>query len=301
MFTIDENGCLEKYDGQETSVTVPDGVSKIGSLAFYKRRDIITSVYLPDSVEIIDSNAFNQCECLTNIRMPAHLKEIGIAAFWNCKMLNDVSIPDSVQKIGYSCFEGSGIVSIKLPHGITKIEKETFMHCKNLGSITIPESVQEIHKNAFLETGLRSIRIPASVQVVGEAAFARCNSLEDVTICSKDTKFAKGHDDFMMFPYPESYSRPRLRGDGFSIPGPWKYGKIAAHILALLIGSVGSCIFPIVYLAIFYFYLKKKYPHLSLMKDDERKLILSSEFGRPWYERVSVIEGDLPDYLDRAK
>lgn len=292
MFAIDENGCLIKYDGQETSVTVPNGVSKIGDLAFFRCRDI-TSVYLPDSVEIIGKSAFNSCECLTNIRMPAHLTEIGIAAFWNCKMLEEVSIPDSVQKIGYNCFENSGIVNIKLPYGITKIEEGTFHNCKNLGSITIPESVQEIHKNAFLETCLRSIRIPASVQIIGEGAFGRCSSLKDVTICSKDTKFAKGHFDFMMFPNPP----PRLRGDGYSIPGPWKHGRIAAHILALLFGLGISPLFPIVYIAIIIFYLKKKYPHLSLMEDDQRKLIISSEFGRPWYERASVIEGDLPDYL----
>ena len=277
------------YAPDVVSISISDGVRKIPD-GFFRELASLESVYLPDSVEVIGQGAFSKCVRLSHVRMPAHLTEIGLMAFWECRMLRDIDIPDSVRKIGNDCFHGSGIANVKIPFGITKIEECTFENCLNLHSIEIPESVQEVHERVFWGSGLRSIRIPASVQVVGEGAFNMCDFLTDVTICSKDTKFAK--NICPMFP-----ENARLHGDGYRIPGPWKYEKITALFTSILIITAISKLWLIGALVGSYFYIKRKYSFLSITKADERKAIIQEEFARPWHQRVPVIEDNLPDYL----
>lgn len=277
------------YVPDVVSISISDGVRKIPD-GFFRELASLESVYLPDSVEVIGQGAFSECVRLSHVRMPAHLTEIGLMAFWECRMLRDIDIPDSVRKIGNDCFRGSGITNVRIPSGITKIEECTFENCLNLHSIVIPETVQEIHKRAFNGSGLRNIRIPARVQVVGEGTFGGCNFLTDVTICSRDTKFVK----HIVPMFPEN---ARLHGDGYRIPGPWKYEKITALFLALLIINSINTLLLIAALVGLYFYIKRKHQFLSLKKEDERKAIIDIEFARPWYKRVPVIEDNLPEYL----
>lgn len=271
------------------SISICNGVTKIPN-GFFRELSQLESVHLPDSVETICEGAFFKCARLSHVRMPTHLTEIERMAFWECRMLRDIDIPDSVREIGNDCFSGSGITNVRIPSGITKIEECTFENCLNLHSIVIPETVQEIHKRAFNGSGLRSIRIPARVQVVGEGAFGGCNFLTDVTIYSRNTKFVK----HIVPMFPEN---ARLHGDGYRIPGPWKYEKITALFLALLIINSINTLLLIAALVGLYFYIKRKHPFLSLKKEDERKAIIDIEFARPWYKRVPIIEDNLPDYL----
>lgn len=284
--TID---CCDLGESNVREVRISNGLQKLPDHIFAGSRNI-TTVCLPDSIKVIGICAFRGCSNLQDVKLPCGLQEIEYMAFWECRMLRDIDIPDSVRKIGNDCFSGSGITNVRIPSGITKIEECTFENCLNLHSIVIPETVQEIHKRAFNGSGLRSIRIPARVQVVGEGAFGGCNFLTDVTIYSRDTKFVK----HIVPMFPEN---ARLHGDGYRIPGPWKYEKITALFLALLIINSINTFLLIAALVGLYFYIKRKHQFLSLKKEDERKAIIDIEFARPWYKRVPIIEDNLPDYL----
>lgn len=209
-------------------------------------------------------------------------------AFWNCKKLRNITIPDSVVKIGNDCFHGSGLRSVTLPSQLEILEECVFCECKELNFILLPESLKEIHNRVFWGSGLQAIRIPANVQVVGESAFL-CDYLTEVTICNSNTKFVK----CLYHMFNPNEKNCKLKGNGFNIPGPVKTGKkilVYGGLLLLLMLSASS-IFIISICAHLYF--KKKYM-ISIFELSKINDIL---FTRHWYERVPILQGDIPDHL----
>ena len=111
----------------ETSVTVPDGVTRLGSYAF-KGLTALEEVILPDSVEEfetlfydcpalkhirfsenlpgITSTAFLRCTALEEIRLPANAREIGTEAFKECTSLREVILGEHTERIGFRVFQG---------------------------------------------------------------------------------------------------------------------------------------------------------------------------------------------------
>ena len=116
-------GELVEYTGDDTVVTVPDGVRSIASGAFSYYGGDITSITLPDSVEIIAEDAFSNLLALTTVNFGSGLKEIGHSAFWHCDSLNNVVLPE----------------------GLKKIEKLAFAHCASLTNVTLPSTLEVLY------------------------------------------------------------------------------------------------------------------------------------------------------------
>lgn len=87
-----------------TSYTVPQGVTAIGSDAFYKN-DVLTSVTLPEGLAFIEAEAFGWCSALTNVNLPSTLAAIRTNGFAACTALTSLTIPDSVTTIEECAFE----------------------------------------------------------------------------------------------------------------------------------------------------------------------------------------------------
>ncbi len=64
-FTIND-GVLEKYSGDESGITIPGGVKKIGYRAFGDCSGL-TDITIPDSVKYIEDGVFSGCTGLTGI------------------------------------------------------------------------------------------------------------------------------------------------------------------------------------------------------------------------------------------
>lgn len=111
---------------QIKSVIISDGVSSIGSDAFYGCFNL-TSVTVADSVSTIGDMAFFDCSSLTSITLPGSVASIGNGAFGFCSNLTSVTLPDSITSIG----------------------EEAFAECPSLTSITIPASVTSIGEGVF--------------------------------------------------------------------------------------------------------------------------------------------------------
>lgn len=144
-------------DADINSYTTPDNVTAIGGLAFASCS--LKKIAISNGVEIIGSEAFDDCINMTDIAIPNSVTSIESGAFHSCQ----------------------NITSIKLPNDITIIQESTFSNCYNLSEINIPENVTEIKKSAFNGCNtLTEITIPQKVNTIGENAFLGCDNLRKI-------------------------------------------------------------------------------------------------------------------------
>ena len=229
QYTWDHGAPWLSYKDYVFEVTVDDGVTSIGSYAFYGYTNL-ESVALPGSVTSIGKNAFYDCTGLTDITLSS-IKSIGDGAFNRCAGLQSVTISKSLKSIGSTAFYGctglTGVyisdlaawceiqfktsnsnplacahklylnnellTSVTIPGSVTGIGDYMFEGCNSLQSITIPDSVTSIGSSTFYECrGLESITIPDSVTSIGSGAFHYCTGLKSVTIGSGVTSIGDG-------------------------------------------------------------------------------------------------------------
>ena len=181
------------YRGNITSVIIGNGVTSIGSLAFYNCTGL-TSVAIPNSVTSIGYRAFYKCTGLTSVTIPNSVTKIGDGAFWGCSGLTSIEIPNSVTSIGGFAFEACyGLTSVTIPNSVTSIGQYAFSNCTGLTSIEIPNSVTSIGNDAFYNcSGLTSITIPDSITYIGSETFYGCSGLTSVTIPNSVTSIGDG-------------------------------------------------------------------------------------------------------------
>ena len=205
-----------------TSVTIPDGVTSIGSYAFEGCTSLV-SITIPDSVTSIGSYAFSRCSSLTSVTIPDSVTFIGQYAFFRCSSLTSVAIPDSVTSIDQYAFSGcSSLTSVTIPDSVTSIGSNAFYGCSSLTSVTIPDGVTSIGQSAFYEcTGLRELTIPISVNAVrsnNSPIFYGCTNIEKVTFTpgtgkgyDYGTDSSSSYRDYYGYT-PWYYSRAVLKG-----------------------------------------------------------------------------------------
>lgn len=156
------------------AVTIQDGVTNIGSYAFYGSG--VTSVSIPSTVTAIGDYAFVNCDSLTAITIPFGVETIGDRAFSGTYNITSIELPNSVREIGDYAFAGSGYQSVTLPHGLAEISKGMFESCGSLTSVSIPSSVKTIGSSAFSYcSALKGVVIPEGVTTLGSDCFAGCS------------------------------------------------------------------------------------------------------------------------------
>ena len=83
-----ENGVLKRYSGKSKEVIIPDGVTVVGSYAFYECVHLI-EVFIPKSAKLIEQYAFGLCRALKNITIPTDIERIECNAFIGCDSLTE--------------------------------------------------------------------------------------------------------------------------------------------------------------------------------------------------------------------
>ena len=187
-----------------TSVTLPDGIRRIASQAFFCTIDPtghstltnvvvgagcldicdeafqgcqeLVSVNIPNTVTNIGHDAFCMCYALPRIDIPGSVKKIGDSAFAACYDLAEATIGDGVEVIGGAAFMScSSLLAIDVPSSVRTIEGSAFSGCRSMVSATLREGLAEIGNDAFNSCeALVQVNIPASVTRLGYHAFYLC-------------------------------------------------------------------------------------------------------------------------------
>ena len=148
---------LYQYFGAETSVIIPDGVTRIGG------------------------HAFLGCSNLKNVEIPECVTSIGESAFSLCSGLADSNGWVIVRGTLYQ-YIGTE-VSVSIPAGVTRVGGYAFMGCGGLVKVEIPRSVTRVGDYAFNWCSeLASMTVPSSVRSIGAAAFYGCEELKTVNV-----------------------------------------------------------------------------------------------------------------------
>lgn len=173
--------------GEETQIVIPaeyNGLpvtavqGQYGTGAF--ARTAVTIAYLPDSIEVIGQNTFNNCTALANVVISAssNLASIGNNAFSGCSSLESFYLPAGAESIGSGAFNNCGaLAQFTVAEGNAAyraenghlIENATDTLIRAGQNAIVPESVISIAQAAFRRTsGMEELYIPLSVRSIGD-------------------------------------------------------------------------------------------------------------------------------------
>ena len=189
------------YCSQKEEFTVPEGVETIGVGAF--RYSQIKKISFPNTLKVIEKDAFEDAYNLSDIIFPESLKTIKEGAFWGCSFnCNIVKFPRNIDEIEVDAFDFDGEIKfIQVPHGtrnhyktiLQEMEYTTIYEgdiiiddnlCFNedksevINAVegaefyNIPEGVTRIWENAFCYIEyINTIRIPSTLKNVSSKLF----------------------------------------------------------------------------------------------------------------------------------
>ncbi len=173
--------------------TLPQGLQSIGENAF-ENNHTMTEIEIPASVKTIEDCAFMGCDVLETVTLHEGLETIGKEAFRGCWELNAFHIPASVTSIGVGNFRECYALtpenftidpdntSYRIEDGVLFTYDydilHTYLYNNTRTEYTVPEDVTEIADYAFEDNdSLTSIRLPRWLYIIGKYAFDGCENL----------------------------------------------------------------------------------------------------------------------------
>lgn len=194
--------CGGEGDGTNLTWTLTDDgrliISGEGIMADYAAKaapwysyvDSITRITIKEGVTSIGTYAFYYCTKLTKAVLPDSLTSIGNCAFYYCRGLSgEPVIPENVQTIGsyafYSCTNLTGDLSI--PDSVALIDAFAFYGASNLGeTVTMGKNVATIGRSAFETTDVTQVYFTGDAPTVTEASSDFRSFDEDVSLYCAD-------------------------------------------------------------------------------------------------------------------
>lgn len=201
--TIDGKGSMTDYKDSEpapwdvfreeiTRLVIADGITSIGSFAFYGCANI-TSVTIPDSVKTIGKFAFTACKRLSAVQLGKGLESIGDSAFNNCISLASVRLPYSLTSLGTQAFyRCESLYSISIPNSVQTMGNSVFAYCKNLVRAEVEARIGELPSWTFYGCNMLSeVSLADTVAGIDNNAFEQCDMLATVYFAGSEAQAEK--------------------------------------------------------------------------------------------------------------
>ncbi len=179
--------------GADVKWSLKDGVLTIsgsGAMADYARnspapwagfKSIIRSVVVQEGVTGIGSFAFFKHPALESAILPAGLKSIGVCAFGDCGKLSEAALPEGLTHLGNEAFKSTALKSVVLPESLETLDGRAFAECAALESATINGKL-----SVDLFTGCTSLKNVTfngnALKTIPGSVFSRCTALEEIEI-----------------------------------------------------------------------------------------------------------------------
>ena len=178
-----------QYNETITSLVVPDSVEVIEESAFYECTNLKT-VILGSGVKRIGDNAFSGCKKLSSINLPEGLTHIGEYSFSRCGQLQTLSLPNSLESLGYSALSSSYSMTYTTYENGTYLGNTTNPHLvfikrvdSSLEEIIIHDNCKVIGDRAFYSaSSLKTINFGEGVKYIGKRSFSNCSKLGAIVI-----------------------------------------------------------------------------------------------------------------------
>ena len=183
---------ISNYRGSDTDVTIPATIEgypvvKIGNGCFSSKS--ITGVTLPDSVKIIDKNAFKFCDKLESVNLNEGLTSIGDYAFYECLKLKSLVLPSTLTTIGkYAIVPSSSMKYIFIPESVTSIDTQGVGYKRKLVYTNPNDPFTELTPN-FTIYGFEG-SIAQEYAESNSIAFSDINELYDVNYCGSSVRLS---------------------------------------------------------------------------------------------------------------
>ena len=165
-----------------TSIKLPDTIQLIGMEAFAGCQKL-TTINLPSGLIEIGQKTFKDCVSLGKIIIPVGVKSIGCEAFCNCIKLKSIELPENYNELGARCFVGcSSLENVNIGN-VKSVGKELFKDCTSLKRVKWSDSTYELGSSTFEGCeNLEVFEVGDLLKRVGKRAFYRCKSLKDINI-----------------------------------------------------------------------------------------------------------------------
>ena len=165
---------LEEYLGKKEKLLIPPFFNRIGFEAFRGNQNLI-AVSIPNTVEKIDTCAFEGCTNLEVAELRAGLKIVGPSAFANTS-LKTAHLPHTLQRIENAAFSETALKEVRIPGSVSSVSVAAFSDCCYLQKVMLEEGVHYIEDHAFSGCeSLEEITIPNSLRHIQLNAFSRCS------------------------------------------------------------------------------------------------------------------------------
>ncbi len=145
----------------------------------YLDQDNSNKFVVPDFVEVIDKNAFADCQTLSVVTIGKSVKEIGKFAFHNCKSLKLIYGGQNVKALFNGAFaDCSSLSEIRSFDNLEIIGSMTFIKCKLLTNIGMAKNLKYIGMMAFTNCiSFEPRKMKENVLYIAESAFRMCKKV----------------------------------------------------------------------------------------------------------------------------
>jgi len=163
-------------------VQFPSVLKEIHRSAFDGCSGLSGALNLPDSLEIIGSRAFFNCNFEGGLSLPQNLVSVQSESFRNCGHFNGgLDIPEGLTDIGESAFSGTSFSGSLNIDNLKVLSAYLFSGCGFSGELKIPEGIVEVPEECFLGNRFSSIIFPNTIKRIRYRAFSSNSIVSPVT------------------------------------------------------------------------------------------------------------------------